>query len=483
MKSIKYGQHEKSHSLTVNLKQLGMMLLIAFFFLIVISLKPYISGLTLESQISAIAVLGIIETCVIIISAYNAVKRLDCYMIFMILVFFFMFGQHVLILFGLQPSDITLLSGRVSDEAILETGYLVLYSIGLMHMGYTVTIRSRSQAVTIPGYDEDVKSRVKFMRVAECVAIAVSIPSLYTLIRNAYLTLVVGYGSRMLESQYQRSGILNIASILESFMVPALLAMFICKKPDQKWPTVLLLIYIVLYLLSGSRIRAFILICAVIYIEITIHKAPNFKKVVSFIILGLVVVFIFSIISGVRGSVSDINSIGDVYSYVKTHNLIVDSMSESGYTFSATATVVDNCPNPIGFLYGRSYLSGIIYILPNGLTGNYYASVPGVDEAFHGFLSYYAGIGSSFIAEAYYNFGYASYVIEFIYGVLLGKLCYGIENNINKRDFKKTFLFLGIFAIICFYVRSDTRTFFRNFVWFYLPLYLMASVKIKGKRR
>ena len=105
------------------------------------------------------------------------------------------------------------------------------------------------------------------------------------------------------------------------------------------------------------------------------------------------------------------------------------------------------------------------------MTNNYYALVKSTDEVFKGFINTYgSGIGSSYIAEAYWNFGYFCLIVMFIFGLLLGRLNVSLNKAMSNRDYIKIFMFMYIFVCIAFYVRSDTRTFYRNFVWFCLPL-------------
>ena len=61
-------------------------------------------------------------------------------------------------------------------------------------------------------------------------------------------------------------------------------------------------------------------------------------------------------------------------------------------------------PEKIKTAGGETYLAGLLYIFPNGLTGNAYLQSKSVDEVFSPYLTSYGGVGSSFIAEAYYNF-------------------------------------------------------------------------------
>ena len=93
---------------------------------------------------------------------------------------------------------------------------------------------------------------------------------------------------------------------------------------------------------------------------------------------------------------------------------------------------------------------------------------------FKGFINLYGGgIGSSYIAEAYWNFGYYSLFIMLIIGFIIGRLNKMFDKAVIENNYLKIFMTTYIFTIISFYVRSDTRTFCRNFVWFCVPMIII----------
>ena len=292
--------------------------------------------------------------------------------------------------------------------------------------------------------------------------------------RNIYLTFTVGYGERMLNESYRVSGINNTLGILASFMVPALLALFISRNKEQKWIVYIMAIYMLLYTLSGSRINTMILLVGIFYIQNTFFSKIDIKKIIKYSAAIFILFFVFSMVSSVRTNINETSSLPKVVAEsskdIMENNVIIATLAETGYTFLATATVVDNCPYPEPYQYGISYLSGIIYVIPNGLTGNIYNKIGSTDENFKRYLNTYgSGIGSSFIAEAYWNFGYGSLVLMIAFGFILGKLSLSVEEAMQNYDYFKIFLLMYAFITIVFYVRSDTRTFFRNFIWFGLP--------------
>ena len=255
--------------------------------------------------------------------------------------------------------------------------------------------------------------------------------------------------------------------------------MFVSRKEGQKWPIIAMAIYMILYTLSGSRISTMILLLSTLYVQSKLFSKINFKSLIKFVALALIVLFVFGMVSSARSNIKSGNDVISVLNNSKDtlieNNYLVATISEAGYTFEATATVLDNCPSNEPFHHGKSYISGLLYILPNGITGNYYVATKSTDETFKKYLNFYgSGIGSSFIAEAYWNFGYYSWILMIVFGFLIGKMSVSLDLAIKKRDYLLIFTNAYIFSIVAFYIRSDTRTFFRNFVWFGLPIIIVV---------
>lgn len=458
-----------------------------FLLFVLMCIKEAFSDIGKESHIKLLAILGSVT---ILFSLYM-IKRVrgefDCYSILLCLSYVFMFGQHILYLINLYPKSMIILTNRVSEQAMYNTGFLILYSQIMMNVGYLFCgIRVK--------YEDLRNTQLEEIHITEGRRIAVYktglifflvsfIPTIITLVTNVYLTFTVGYGERMINAMYRQSGITNIASILSGLMIPSLLALFIARRKKQKWPIIAIAVYMILYTLSGSRINTMILLVGVLYVQNSFFEAINFKKIIKYALLLAIVIGVFSFVSIARAGIG-IN--GDAKSVLSSsidsiieNNPIVSAVSEAGYTFEATATVVDNCPNSVEYNYGRSYLSGLLYILPNGITNNYYEIAKSTDDVFKGYINTYGGgIGSSYIAEAYWNFGYYSLIIMFVFGLFVGRLNVSLKKAISTKNYIKIYMCIYCFECIAFYVRSDTRTFYRNYVWFCLPLVIIYKTLV-----
>ena len=85
-------------------------------------------------------------------------------------------------------------------------------------------------------------------------------------------------------------------------------------------------------------------------------------------------------------------------------------------------------------------------------------------------------LGSSFIAEAYFNFGPYSVVLFFLYGVCIAMLQNAVERSYEKGSYGTLFACCASFMLMSFYIRSDVRTFPRYFIWNALPIIIVQQV-------
>ena len=203
--------------------------------------------------------------------------------------------------------------------------------------------------------------------------------------------------------------------------------------------------------------------------------------------LSLLLVVISNVRNALIGTGNLFEIISMSFSASSKDNYIYNLISQIGSTAVTNTCVLENCPSPIPYNYGLSYLVNIIKIVPDFLS--LFSNVKDVDTIFHSFLTPNSGIGSSFIAEAYYNFGYFSLIVFLFFGWILKKIdsmndkalsewerdeeIINVE-GIQTRIIAEKYAMLYFCSMILFYVRTDTTGFFRNIVLYILiPCFLM----------
>lgn len=181
---------------------------------------------------------------------------------------------------------------------------------------------------------------------------------------------------------------------------------------------------------------------------------------------------LFSFGSFARAGFSDTSLVSNA----DESNILVEAIGEAASTYSVTAKVIEMVPEQVSAVNGETYLAGILYVLPSGLTNNAYQESKSVDEVFSSYLTSYGGVGSSFIAEAYFNFGAWSVAVFFIFGVFVALVQNVVERSYEKGSYGTLFACCASFMLISFYIRSDVRTFLRYFIWSALPVIAVQQV-------
>lgn len=431
-----------------------------------------------------ILTLAIIVFAFILISSYMYIGKIDLYMILIAISFLFLFGRHILLIIDVITVDKFLRSWKISLEAVNKTGYFVLQCILSINIGYVLIRKKYNSKKSILSSVSIINEANTLYKSALFFFVISIVPTLYTLYSKVVASITQGYGARIIDSSNSINDYGGVIGVIGGFTIPALIAMLISNKEQYRRTIILFAIYLILYTLSGSRINTFCLLITILFIRSTWYNKPIRKNFIKVAILCVGIVFIFSVVSDVRGNLKVGNISYIISSSIKNiweNNFLFSALNEMGQTFSVIACVLQNSPSIIPHLNGISYIASFIYIMPNFLTGNLVTNYKFVDEAFSEFLVDYGGIGSSYIAEAYYNFGNFTIVFMIIYGMIWAFWSNKCEKYIIRKNSVAFFLCMYLFSIFIFSVRSDMVYNFRSFVWFGIPIVIISKFLLKIK--
>lgn len=406
--------------------------------------------------------------------AFRLTGSISFYLLVLLVSFPFYFGKQFLVAFGLKPVRIYISSAALTVSSTWESSFFILLSLSILQLGYCLFAKRRSPDLRAQAEQARCSKSYYALRKASVFLIVVlAIPTLLYLFQNIQLTNSVGYGARFSDAAFRRSGIDNAFGILAAIMPYALLAAFLTREKGEKWQILATCLYSGLYMMQGSRTDVFVLALAFAYVWFLCYS--NKSAAASFLQMGaalLLLAALFSFGSFARAGFSDIGTVSDV----DDSNIIVEALGEASCTYSVTAKVIEMVPEKIKTAGGETYLAGLLYIFPNGLTGNAYLQSKSVDEVFSPYLTSYGGVGSSFIAEAYYNFGIYSFILFFTYGVFIAMLQNAVERSYEKGSYGTLFACCSAFMLMSFYIRSDVRTFPRYFIWNALPVIVVQQL-------
>lgn len=422
--------------------------------------------------------------------------KINYYSLFLVFTYFFFFGQFFLMILGVpMESGRTILDGLIPVQMLIKTGELIINSMILLHFGVLVSSQNINRYNKKNNLDANkngihVQYGNAFKKVSFVIFLVSIIPSFIILSQNFIITLTQGYGAIFQSERYTTGGFNNILRFISLFTIPSFLMMLVAFKDSKKlkYINVILVIYLALYFMSGSRLNGVLLLSVLLLIKHYWYKPIKYKESIRILVLSLIGLVILSTISEIRNALyvsSDISYLlRETLRNIVVRNPIFTTMEEAGYTFLATAAVVTYSPSVVPFQYGSSYINSLAMIFPNLFWDVHPAALTNTDIVFKGFLTQYGGIGSSFIAEAYWNFGYWSLFMALIFGILIGVLTKKIAKYSCYKNSKMFYLTIYLAQISLFYVRSDTVSFWRNFIYYGVaPLLLTGflSQKKKGK--
>lgn len=405
---------------------------------------------------------------------------------FVILTYFFYYGQFLVESTGNDIYGILNIHYIYSRSEYIKTALFTLVAVSTLICGYlspNFSINNSRNTFRLKSV-----SKEKLSKVAIILLLIGYVPALYESYQKAMVVLRSGYSEMFNSAIYSGSGINKIIRELSGFAVPGLLLGLITSRNSsrEKYYWILCFTYIGVYFLSGSRYRGLLLICAFIlyYHQYKSDNKITLKKILLLAIIVLSVLLIASIIPIIRSSgISSGNStqfISNVFNETLKTNYLANFISSIGSTAATNTTVLANCPSQVNFVYGKSYIYSLMKTLPDlfGLWNNY----KDVDTVFHSFITPNSGIGSSFIAEGYYNFGYFSIILFYIFGCLFKNLerkrkrYVILSNDVKAENYFYEYLYFYLSSLVLFYVRADTYGFTRNlFVCFLIPYFIATK--------
>ncbi len=401
------------------------------------------------------------------------------YPLFILSAALFNAGQAFLEVFGMNPNG--MLKGRVSPEVLTPALYQVAVSVAFLHAGaLAATARRKADDDEVLG-----DRRQKASRIAGWCLLAAAIVPTIVLFRSSF-SLVMDFGYMSL---FRNLNTMSTTLAISSFFVPGvifLLAGARNKRGIQMFCLTATACYAGAYLFMGARGSAAMCCVAVAWVfDRSIRRIP--RPVI--LTMGLVAMLIFPLVRETRGtggryrmSLEDqLETLGNL------ENPISSSVSEMGHSLVTVTHTLTLVPESRPFDYGASYLYALTAVIPN--VG--WAVHPSVA---HGLLSEWlvktvdpfiaaagGGLGFSFIAEAYLNFGwYGGPLWLGVVGFALSWLFLKADGGDPARQALAA-SFLSFFFV---FARGEAAIVARGLVWYAVFPYLLAvAVTIRSRKR
>lgn len=440
----------------------GVMLLIAFSFLLQFVIMK--ADVYINDSISLIVLYAVFVYLYILLSLKRRVKGITFFAFFLLISFFFYFGQHILSFFNSSylrtSSYYTILNSNVSKEYVIKGSFLIIRTLLLLFFGYMV---GRSYEKRIEFFkNKQPSSDYFFSLVFTIIFFSSLIPAFVIAVYRMGIANAVGYSElREMDDTIYLSGgqIIYVFSYLRHWFLPSCYALIMVKKGFlRNGIFAVLILYSLIYILSGSRYEILKIIGSIFLIIYVWDKRSIRKDSLKIVIIGFFAVVVLSTISKIRDSGYGINKLLESLSEGFLDSSIAPVLWESGITFHSVSNLLMHCPSDVPFANGSSLIGSILVCLPNALRFGFFDThVLHTSAIFSPFFygNTWVGYGSSFIAEAYYNFGFLYPAVILVYGVLLGKLeqrlFYAADNQLSTTGL----LVIYIFGELTYGIRSD----------------------------
>lgn len=463
----------------------GVKLIVTVFLLILsffLAVFKYPDDFVASSNI--LTCLAILVYLWIILSAPAKVEnKINLYRIFILLTIPFYFGGQILILSGyateLGAERYSLIDGRLSLESSIRAMQFIISSLLCVHIGYLSSDPTHDKGIRTNkvSINENVMKGIDL--VASLLIIVTIGPSIARLVYDIATSRTLGHLAAFnMRSEEDYLGIWFIFTYIQGWFLPACYMKLIAGK--TRLPVYILLgVYCVLYLMSGSRFQILLILFCVFLIEIYWNERRiNKRSIIKLLLFGWLMLVILRSVSYTRdttGSGLSWDSIKDVIG----GGVLYEGLFETSTTFTSIVSIIERCPSYLPFNCGKSVVGSLIYVLPSFLRPSWFGKIvlhisAVLSPLYYGFKG--AGYGSAFLAEAYFNYGYFSYIVLILFGIILGWLIRKIVHSASEKDAYSFIVSMYIMSELVWGIRADLYLVPRHVVYYVLIPLIIAKL-------
>jgi len=422
-----------------------------------------------------------------IISTHQVVNYFS---ILIILIYIYTLGQFLLYYLKIDIKFQYNINNTYQPAQINHAVLYILSNTIILHFA-TVIFMNQGKKHKIERESSDEEKEA--FRIATIVVLNIAfVCKMVVLTYKIKLNLTYGY-SIALGSTYNEAGVFShIINFGSTLFLPAIFAALVATK-NKKYNFLFwgyYVIFVVAYFLSGSRFEAVISLAGLVLLYHFYYHKISVKQFVVIGVIGICVLFVCSLLNNIRiitnyGQTSDFSEIFNKSMQTsKKNNFIFDVIATTGFQVLAVANVLINCPSIFNFTYGGYYLGGLLRVIPNIFGTDNILITKSIDSIFTPYLTKTYGMGSSFIVEAYYNFGYLGFIVMILYGFLIAFLCRKMNciREGKSVNIIETYFIFYIAAESLFWVRSDARMLLREIVFYYIGFKIITKI-VQGTLR
>lgn len=394
------------------------------------------------------------------------------YIIFLLALYVFSFGQSFIWCFGVNPDRSLVGFQGITINEIFEAQILTLLMLAFFHIGAVYSLR-RKHSLNLQRPAIDYTRRLK--QIGWFLFLISAYPYITETINDAILSMRYGYGA--LFEGTAAVGFDNLPSFIAGYFIPSVICLFIAYKDTPSLRiifTCILILDVMFILITGGRSNAVIIIALLLILYNYLVKRFTRKWLLVGTFGVLLLLRVLSFIGEVRMQESRTLD----YDGTKIEsNAAFDAIAEMGGSMFCLIKTMDLVPSKDSYRYGRSYAFAFTTLIPN--LGFWDIHPAKKESNLSGWLTSALGLsygtGFSMCAEAYANFGYFGIMVFFFWGWFLASIFGKIEISVATRNYA----LLAFVLILFWYFLKLPRNNFINLVRpiFYVagPIYLYCT--------
>lgn len=318
--------------------------------------------------------------------------------------------------------------------------------------------------------------------VVSCIACLFgSISTFYSLARTIYVNRVFGYGATLYNSEVVASQI-NIILLLRILFFPSLVGILIASNFNLKarrFVYVLFGVFSFVSLMAGDRGEWIFPLLLLFWIHHNYVNPINFRKLIIYVLFGVVLVFVSVAVRNVRISGVTVSKIVD--SMFSGDNAIFSAFFEFGRGMQHSVILIERGWN--AYPYGNTYLLALLGMVteavPRMLIPGYSSLATWYSTKF---LSISYGAGFSIIAEALINLGPVFFWIPlFVFGAVFAKYLIGSKSKKKVNNVISLFMKISITYCALQGIRNtllvSLKTFFFSTALIFVATYVVKSIR------
>ncbi|PKL00411.1 MAG: hypothetical protein CVV56_06735 [Tenericutes bacterium HGW-Tenericutes-1] len=396
-------------------------------------------------------------------------KVIDVFFFFIILTYIFHFGQ--IFLYSLNIPIILPAKFNVFTYNTMYTIASMYFSLILLTImqitGFFLDLKKIKKSKSSNSiYSLDNTIDKEFFTI---IMLLTAIPYFYVDISQIIISNEFGYVDAY------KFGSSYLFSILSSFFIFSFMG-FIITNRNFRINKLSILIFTIwnIYkmIMVGNRSLPMALILSLLFIYISVSGFRKIKFKVRYILFGSIIVFLLPYIAQIRNVSSSSFVNENFYNYILTDNPISYLLAEFGGTLLTLIMTVQNVPSVVSYSNGLTYIGSIAIFLPFStlLFGDFFNQYISVGESMN--IYFGGGLGGSWIAELYYNFGNFSVLFVPIITYFIKKLSLIIKNNNMPRLAINKVLIFFLLIPLFIYPRGYIYT-FMTYINIYIYIFIL----------